>query len=171
MPLELQRGMFIAQDPPKHEIAPRAPAAVAFVRAKLVGSGVLAVRDEPSAAFARWHAHAVERIAPGRDRAHVRAYATWNVAHQLARTSQRDRPTRASEKYARSLVSEAIKLVRWLHAQQLELGDLRQDLLDAWIADGTAGACGCSSPSCNAARSSRRGCTSPGTTATPASHR
>jgi hypothetical protein len=32
--------------------------------------------------------------------------------------------------------SEAIKLTRWLHAQQLELGVLRQDLLDAWIADG-----------------------------------
>jgi hypothetical protein len=72
----------------------------------------------------------------GRDRAHVRAYATWKVAHQLARTSQRDRPTKASEKYARSLVSEAIKLVCWLHDQQLELADLRQDLLDTWIADG-----------------------------------
>jgi hypothetical protein len=120
------------------DVAPRAPAAVAFVRAKLVASGVLPVRDEPSAAFARWHARAVERIAPGRDRAHVRAYATWNVAHQLARTSSRDRPTTASEKYARSLVSEAIKLVCWLHAQQLELCDLRQDLLDTWIADGAA---------------------------------
>lgn len=108
------------------------------MRAKLVASGVLPVRDEPSAAFARWHARAIKRIAPGRDRAHVRAYATWNVAHQLARTSQRDRPTKASEKYARSLVSEAIKLVSWLHDQRLELADLRQDLLDSWIVGGNA---------------------------------
>jgi len=39
-------------------------------------------------------------------------------------------------KYARSLVSEAIKLVLWLHDQQLELADLRQDLIDEWIAAG-----------------------------------
>jgi hypothetical protein len=88
-------------------------------------------RDEPSAAFAAWHATAIEQIEPGRDRAHVRAYATWQVAHQLARTSQSGRPTVSAQKYARSLVSEAIKLTRWLHAQQLELRDLRQDLLDA----------------------------------------
>ena len=120
------------------ELAPRAPAAVAFVRAKLVHTGVLPVRDEPSAAFAQWHARAIERIAPGSDRAHVRAFATWQVAHQLARTSQRDRPTRASEKYARSQVSEAIGLVCWLHDQQLVLSDLRQDLLDSWIVGGAA---------------------------------
>jgi hypothetical protein len=66
----------------------------------------------------------------------VRAYATWQVAHQLARTSQAGRPTVSAQKYARSLVSEAITLTCWLHAQQLELRDLRQDLLDAWIADG-----------------------------------
>ena len=43
---------------------------------------------------------------------------------------------RASIKYARSLVSEAIKLVVWLHGRQLELRDLRQDLIDEWIAAG-----------------------------------
>ena len=42
----------------------------------------------------------------------------------------------ASLKYARSLVSEAIKLVRWLHEQQLELADLRQDLVDEWVTTG-----------------------------------
>ena len=117
-------------------VAPRAPQAVGFVRAQLVGCGVLPARDEPSAAFAAWHAGAIEQVAPGRDRAHVRAYATWQVAHQLARTSQSGRPTVSAQKYARSLVGEAIKLTCWLQAQQLELRDLRQDLLDAWIADG-----------------------------------
>jgi hypothetical protein len=117
-------------------VAPRAPQAVGFVRAQLVGCRVLQARDEPSAAFAAWHAQALERIAPGRDRAHVRAYATWQVAHQLARTSQSGRPTVSAQKYARSLVGEAIKLTCWLHAQQHELRDLRQDLLDAWLADG-----------------------------------
>ena len=75
---------------------------------------------------------------PGADRAHVRAYATWQVAHQLAQTvKRRGEATSASVKYARSLVSEAIKLVLWLHDQQLELADLRQDLVDEWIAAGS----------------------------------
>ncbi len=66
------------------------------------------------------------------------AYATWQVAHQLAHTvKRRGEATPASVKYARSLASEAIKLVVWLHDQQLELADLRQDLIDEWVAGGS----------------------------------
>jgi hypothetical protein len=79
----------------------------------------------------------VLQVAPGADRAHVQAYASWQVAHQLAQTVKRcGEATPASVKYARSLVSEAIKLVVWLHGQRLELGDLRQDLIDEWVASG-----------------------------------
>jgi hypothetical protein len=67
----------------------------------------------------------------------VRAYATWQVAPQLAQTvKRRGEVPHASVKYARSLVSEAIKLVVWLHDRQLELADLRQDLIDEWVAAG-----------------------------------
>ena len=98
---------------------------------------MLDARDESNARFAAWHATAVLRIAPGSDRVHVRAYATWQVAHQLAQTVQRrGEATRPSVKYARSLVSEAIALVLWLQDQELELADLRQDLVDEWIAGG-----------------------------------
>jgi hypothetical protein len=95
----------------------------------------------------------VLRIGPGSDRAHVRAYATWQVAHQLAYTvRRRGEPSESSSKYARSLVSEAIKPVLWLDSQQLELADLRQDLVDEWIAGGRgcAAAFGCSSHGCGA---------------------
>jgi hypothetical protein len=120
------------------EAAVDAPQAVAFVRAKLVHCGVLERRDETSASFARWHPAAVLQIATGTDRAHVRAFATWHVASQLARAGQRrGEATYASLKYARSLVTEAIKLTLWLHAQRLELVDLRQDLVDEWIAAGS----------------------------------
>lgn len=120
------------------EAAAAAPNPVKFVRAKLVASGVLKPRDEHSARFAAWQATAVLQIAPGTDRAHVRAYATWQVAHQLARTVQRrGEATESSQKYARSLVTQAIDLARWLHARQLELADLRQDLVDQRIAAGS----------------------------------
>ncbi|MGO9976232.1 MAG: hypothetical protein ACLP01_26195 [Solirubrobacteraceae bacterium] len=42
-----------------------APNAVAFLRAALVDSGVLEVRDEASASFAIWQQQAVLQIAPG----------------------------------------------------------------------------------------------------------
>ena len=48
----------------------------------------------------------------------------------------RGEATRPSVKYARSLVSEAIALVLWLQDQELELADLRQDVVDEWIACG-----------------------------------
>jgi hypothetical protein len=135
------RGLLAGEIPISHagldEAAVQAASAVAFVRAKLVISGVLEPRDEASARFAAWHATAVLQVPPGADRAHVRAYASWQVGHQLAQTVKRRREaTPASAKYARSLVSEAIKLVVWLHEQQLELADLRQDLIDEWVAAG-----------------------------------
>lgn len=120
------------------EAAIEAPNPVAFVRAALVDCRVLEPRDEHSARFAAWHAHATREIVEGSDRAHLRAYATWEVAGKLARSGQRRGEIGyPSVKYARSLVTEAVKLVHWLHAQQLELRDLRQDLVEEWITGGS----------------------------------
>jgi len=113
-----------------------APRATAFVRAALVHHGVLPERDEVTAAFVRWIAHATGALEDGPDRALVRAYATWNVARQLALTSRRGKTGRSAPKYARSLISEAINLTRWLHTQDLQLSDLRQDLIDQWVSEG-----------------------------------
>jgi hypothetical protein len=60
------------------------------------------------------------------------------VAHKLAHSAQhRGRSSYPPLKYAKSQVTEAIKLVSWLHEQQLELADLRQDLVDEWVAGGS----------------------------------
>jgi len=139
---DVTRRLLAGEIPVSHqgldEAALVAPNPVKFVRAKLVAAGVLEPRDEHSARFAAWHATAVLRIPAGADRAHVRAYATWQVAHQLARTVQRrGEASESSQKYARSLVGEAISLVLWLHEDHLELADLRQDLVDRWIAAGS----------------------------------
>jgi hypothetical protein len=66
-----------------------APNPVAFVRAALVDAGVLEPRDEYRARFATWYARDLLEIAAAQDRAHVRAFATWQVAHKLARSGQR----------------------------------------------------------------------------------
>jgi len=140
---EITHRLLAGEIPISHQgldvVAVDAAKPVAFLRAKLVDSGVLEQRDEASAQFAAWHATAVLQIAAGPDCAHVRAYATWRVARQLAQTvKRRGEASQPSVKYARSLVSEAIKLVVWLHDQQLELAELRQDLIDDWIATGSA---------------------------------
>jgi hypothetical protein len=140
---EITRRLLAGEIPISHhgldQAAVDAPKPVAFLRAKLVDSGVLEQRDEASAQFAAWHASAVLQIAAGADRAHLRAYATWRVAHQLAQTvKRRGEVSHPSVKYAHSLVSEAIKLVVWLHDQRLELADLHQDLIDEWVAAGSS---------------------------------
>ena len=48
----------------------------------------------------------------------------------------RGEASQSSVTYALSLVTEAAKLVLWLCDQQLQLADLRQDLVDEWIAGG-----------------------------------
>jgi hypothetical protein len=66
------------------EAPPRyAGKSVAFLRAALVHCGVLEPRNEASVAFARFIDNEVGQIDAGPDRAHVRAYATWSVAHRL----------------------------------------------------------------------------------------
>lgn len=64
-----------------------------------------------------------------------------------------------------SLVIQAIELTGWLHAQQLELADLRQDLVDEWIAAGSGcvAVSGCSSAGWRG-RASSAGSTSSGAT-------
>ena len=113
-----------------------APQAAAFLRAKLVDSGVLTVRDPQAASFAVWQQQATLRVPAGVDRAHVRAYATWQVAAELAGRARHGQIAYSSQKYARSLVTEAVNVVCWLHDQHLHLADLRQDLVDAWVLGG-----------------------------------
>ena len=54
--------------------------------AELVDAGVLEARDEHSAAFERGQQRFVDAITAGADRGHIRAYATWHVAHPNSRT-------------------------------------------------------------------------------------
>jgi hypothetical protein len=114
--------------------------AVAYLRAALVAHGALPARDETAAAFARWLARALVTVPDGPDHAAITAFATWQIARRLAGTTARHRgqPPPSASKHARAQVREAIRLTRWLHTQALQLGDLRQDMLDEWLADGAS---------------------------------
>jgi hypothetical protein len=112
------------------------PRTIAFIRAGLVHAGVLDERDEVLTAFTKWVQSKLSTVERPSDRALIGAYATWDVARGLSqRTAKTGRP---ATRHARSLVIEAINLTRWLHAQELTLGDLHQDLLDEWVTAGTS---------------------------------
>jgi hypothetical protein len=101
-----------------------------------VHASVLDERDEVLTAFTRWVQSKLCTVERTSDRALIGAYATWDVARGLSqRTAKTGRP---ATRHARSLVIEAIHLTRWLHAQELTLGDLHQDLLDEWVTAGTS---------------------------------
>jgi hypothetical protein len=114
--------------------------AVAYLREALVAHGALPERDETIAGFDRWLDRTLAGLPDGPDRAAVTAFATWQVARRLAETTARHQgaPPESAVKHARTQVREAIRLTQWLHAQTLDLGDLRQDLLDEWLAAGAS---------------------------------
>ena len=122
----------------QHQGAQGEGSAVAYLRAALVAHGALPERDETAAAFDRWLARALAELSDGPDRAAVTAFATWQIARRLAETTARHRgtPPQSAVKHARTQVREAIRLTQWLHTQAVGLGDLRQDLLDEWLAAG-----------------------------------
>ena len=114
--------------------------AVAYLRAALVAHAALPDRDETSAAFHRWLARTLAGLPDGPDNAQVTAFATWQIGRRLAETTARHQgpPPPSAVKHARTQVREAIRLTQWLHTQALDLGDLRQDLLDEWLATGAS---------------------------------
>lgn len=108
----------------------------AYLRAALIRAGVLAARDEQTAKLDAFIRAQAARLPDGEDRTQLRAFATWQVQHDLKRRERRGQTTRASERLARTQISVAVELIRWLHAHDTTLRELRQEDLDRWLADG-----------------------------------
>ena len=108
-----------------------------YLRAALVRHGALAPRNDADSLGA-WIAHEIACLPDSEDRAHLRAFATWQIQHDLQRRARRGQTTRSSQRLARTQIRTAAALVCWLHGQNLALRDLRQEHLDAWLADGAS---------------------------------
>lgn len=113
--------------------------AVTFLRAALVAHQALPERDEDLAALQRWVNERLTTAPAGPDRVHLRAYASWRVINDYSRRLARGGRARPSQQSARHLIAAALELTSALHSRQLELGDLRQDLLDEWLLTGGDG--------------------------------
>lgn len=108
-----------------------------YLRAALVRHGALPSRNDADALTA-WIAREVARLPESEDRTHLRAFATWQVQHDLQRRAQRGQTTRSSHRLARTHIRVAAALICWLHARDLTLRDLRQEHLDRWLAEGAS---------------------------------
>lgn len=108
--------------------------AVTFLRAAFVEHAILAERPERLVRLERFASERLATLPDNPDRRLVRAYATWKVARDLADRVRRGEAGRSAPALARSKIRRAIELTQWLNDRELTLADLRQDLLDDWLA-------------------------------------
>lgn len=108
-----------------------------FLRAALVRHGALGERHGQSAALATFINREVLRVPDGPDRLAIRTFATWKVQHELARAERQGHAKRTSQHYARTKIRVAADLLVWLAEHTMTLGDLRQEHLDYWLAEGS----------------------------------
>jgi hypothetical protein len=94
-----------------------------YVRGLLVEHGALLRRDELAARYNQWATGALERVSTDEHRDVVRRYIRWHLQRRMNRW-RRCRTERSSE------------FLNWLHDHGIALEELRQEHLDAWLADG-----------------------------------
>jgi hypothetical protein len=108
--------------------------ASAYLRAWLVADGILDERDERLARFERWASATLQSTDAHPERAHLAAYARWKLRPELARKLRSDRARPSSHRYSYAKLRTAVRLTAWLRDQDLALEQLRQPLLDEWVA-------------------------------------
>lgn len=109
--------------------------ATGYLRAALVAADALDARDETLARFARWADAQVDELHEHPDRVHLAAYARWALYGDLARRTNTGAAKRNTHRNARRKLRVAIMLTGWLHDHGRILADVRQDLVEDWLAD------------------------------------
>jgi len=108
--------------------------ATAYLRSWLVDGGVLEPRDERLARFERWSSVTLAGVSEHPDRAHLVAYTRWKLRPALARRLSTGKAGPTSHRWSYAKLHTAIHLISWLDEHGRRLSELRQPLLDEWIA-------------------------------------
>lgn len=108
--------------------------ATGYLRAWMVALEILPQRDETIVRFDRWCTKQIAELPTMPDRTHLASYARWKLRPELARSARRATAASA-DKYARRKLRVARELILQLDQQDLTLIDLRQDMLDDWLAE------------------------------------
>lgn len=128
-------AMLNGELPISHDTLDSHNQGAAYLRAALVAAGALEPRDETLARFALWADAQVNELPEHPDRVHLAAYASWGLHGDLARRTHSGTAKRSTHRNARRKLRVAIMLTGWLHGQGRSLADVRQDLVEDWLAD------------------------------------
>ena len=104
-----------------------------YVRGLLVEHGVLPRRDELAARYDDWATGALERVTTVEHQTVLRRYIHW---HHRRRMNEMETVPRGTFLRAKQIVTMAAEFLNWLDSCGVTLKDLRQEHLDAWLADG-----------------------------------
>ena len=104
-----------------------------YVRGLLVEHGALPRRDELAVRYHQWATGALERVSSDDHRDVVRRYIRW---HHQRRMNQVETVPHGTFLRSKQTVTVTIEFLNWLHDHGITLEDLRQEHLDAWLADG-----------------------------------
>lgn len=101
----------------------------------LVAGGALPARDEHLAALERWLPTRTAQVLDPEARKVLQTYVTWHLLRRLRRFSRRRSVSQAQAHGIRAYVTQVVRLLNWLHIQDVALSACTQDLLDAWLDD------------------------------------
>ncbi|MGK2874162.1 MAG: hypothetical protein ACSLEW_00765 [Nocardioides sp.] len=104
-----------------------------YIRGLLVEHGALPRRDELAVRYDQWATGALERVSSDDHRDVVRRYVRW---HHQRRMNQMDSVPQGTFLRSKQTVTVTIEFLNWLHDHGITLEELRQEHLDAWLADG-----------------------------------
>lgn len=103
------------------------------LRAMLVATGALPVRDEHLARLERWVKTTLAGVDDLDRREVLHRYATWHLLHRLRRRNRTLHATHVQVAVVQQHVRAAISMLDWLSVHELDLATARQGDLDAWL--------------------------------------
>lgn len=107
---------------------------VEHLRAILVATGALPVRDEYMARLERWVATTIAARPDPDERQILHRYAVWNLLRRLRRRHKGTGITYGQAATVKRRLRAAIGLLGWLRARDVTLASADQGHLDAWLA-------------------------------------
>jgi hypothetical protein len=134
---QMLAGIGQAEQPPTHRTLDgyQPSRAREHLRKVLTVGGILAPRDEHLAGLERWITGILARVGDPAERRIVRSFATWHYLRRLRQKSERRYITAGQAGRARAGISNAVKLITWLHDHDRSLAGCTQREVDRWLAE------------------------------------
>lgn len=105
------------------------------LQALLIATGVLPEISIEYDRLERWLDEFLSGV-PSEHAKLVRPFAVWGVFRRLRRKANQGKLGESGAKWARLSVRQAVQFLSWLDERDASFDDLRQDLVDLWLASG-----------------------------------